>query len=138
MRYLLVVVYLILTISGLIFMKLGGNTGNIGLKEGNINVSMSLVSVLGFVCYIISFLLFTKIVIIFDLSYIYPITAGIVQVITLIASYYIFKENISLYGVIGAVLVIVGIIVMNIKPNKNIEKEITESHYTDKTYSNRI
>jgi multidrug transporter EmrE-like cation transporter len=78
-------------------------------------MAMNLVSGLGFICYIGSFLLFTRIVVIFDLSYIFPICTGVVQVITLIASYYVFKENISVYGIIGASLIIIGVIIMNIK-----------------------
>ena len=44
-----------------------------------------------------------------------PICTGIVQVLTLVASKIIFKETISTYGIIGASLVIIGIVVMNWK-----------------------
>lgn len=125
LRYVLVGIYLILSISGLVFMKLGGNPGTLAVKDGNINFGMNIVSAIGFICYIGSFLLFTRIVIIFDLSYIFPICTGIVQVITLVISYYVFKENISLYGIVGASLVIIGIIIMNIKvDNKDVAKEM--------------
>lgn len=118
-KYILIPVYLLLTTSGLIFMKLGANPGTINIKDGTFLVSMSTVSALGFVCYICSFLLFTRLVVMFDLSWIYPVTAGIVQVITLVASYFVFKEKISVFGVIGAILVIIGIIFMNIKVSNN-------------------
>ncbi len=78
-------------------------------------MAMNLVSGLGFVCYICSFLLFTKIVIMFDLSYILPICTGVSQVLILIASYYVFNEKISLYGIVGASLIIIGLVIMNIK-----------------------
>lgn len=118
-KYILIPIYLLLTTSGLIFMKLGANPGTINVKDGTFLISMSTVSALGFVCYICSFLLFTRLVVMFDLSWIYPVTAGIVQVITLVASYLVFKEKISVFGVIGAILVIVGIIFMNIKVSNN-------------------
>ena len=45
------------------------------------------ISALGFICYIISFLLYTRIVMMFqNLSYITPICTGIVQILVLIAS----------------------------------------------------
>jgi small multidrug resistance pump len=136
MRGILVGVYLILTISGLIFMKLGGNPGSIAIKNGNISMAMNIVSAVGFICYIFSFLLFTRIVVIFDLSYIFPLCAGIVQVVTLIASYYIFKESISIQGVVGACLVIIGIVIMNLKfVNKdNLQSNIKmdDINYTQK------
>lgn len=114
MKFLLIGVYLILTVSGLIFMKLGGNSGTFALKEGNIAFSINWISAIGFICYLCSFLLFTKIVIMFDLSYIMPICTGMVQIATLIASKLVFKEVISMQGIIGASIVIIGIIIMNL------------------------
>ena len=115
MKIILVIIYLILTISGLILMKKGGNSGTLAIENGNASFVINLISFAGLFCYLFSFLLFTKIVIMFDLSYIMPICTGIVQVMSLIASKIIFKENISIYGIIGASLVIAGIIVMNLK-----------------------
>ena len=114
MKYFLVIIYLILTISGLIFMKLGGNSGSLAINNGNINFSINWISAIGFVCYLFSFLLFTKIVIMFDLSYIMPLITGIVQIGTLVASKIVFKEIITMQGLIGAIIIIVGIIVMNL------------------------
>ena len=115
MQYLLICVYLVLTISGLILMKKGGNPGSLAFESGNVNFGISLVSLAGFICYLGSFLLFTRLVVIFDLSYIMPLCTGIVQVLTLVASKVIFNENISTQGIIGASLVIIGIIIMNWK-----------------------
>lgn len=115
MKIVLIVLYVILSISGLVLMKLGGNSGTISIANKELTFGISLISGLGFVCYICSFLLFTRIVMLFDLSYIVPITTGIVQVLTLVASYLIFKDNMSLQSVGGAIMVIVGILVMNIK-----------------------
>lgn len=115
MKIVFVIIYLILTLLGLILMKKGGNPGTISTSNGDINFGINLISLLGFVCYIGSFFMFTRIVVMFDLSYIMPICTGIVQVLTLFASYFIFKEEISKQGIIGASLVIIGIIIMNIK-----------------------
>ena len=68
---------------------------------------------MGFICYLASFLLFTRIVTKFDLSYIMPICTGVVQIVTLIAAKLIFKEIITTQGLVGAVLVILGIVIMN-------------------------
>ena len=114
MKIILIFIYLLCTTCGLIFMKLGGNPGTITYNSGTIGVSMHWISAIGFISYLISFLLFTKIVVMYDLSYIYPIITGIVQIITLIASKVIFKEEFSIQGIIGAVIIIIGIIIMNI------------------------
>lgn len=115
MKIILILIYICLTISGLVFMKKGGNPGSLAIENGTANFGISLVSLVGFVCYLCSFLLFTRIVVMFDLSYIMPICTGIVQVLTLVASKIIFKEDISTYGIIGASLVIIGIVIMNYK-----------------------
>ena len=59
MKVILTVMYLILTVSGLILMKKGGNSGTIKLNEGDIAFTINWISALGFVCYLFSFLLFT-------------------------------------------------------------------------------
>lgn len=115
-KIVLVVIYMILTLSGLVLMKYGGNPGSVSVKDGSINVGMSIISMIGLICYICSFLLFTRIVIMFDLSYIMPICTGIIQILTLVASYIVFKEQLTKTGIIGAIIVIVGILIMNYKP----------------------
>lgn len=115
MKFILLGCYLILTITGLILMKKGGNPGSLAVENGTFNFGISLISLAGFICYLGSFLLFTRLVVMFDLSYIMPLTTGIVQILTLISSYLIFKEDFSLRAVIGASIVIIGIIIMNIK-----------------------
>ncbi len=113
MKIVLVLIYLFMTVAGLVLMKYGKNPGSIKVDNGNISFGVSFISGIGLVCYIISFVLFTRIVIMFDLSYIYPICTGIVQILSLIASKVVFKENMSMQAVIGAVIIIVGIIIMN-------------------------
>lgn len=115
MEVLLVAIYLILTLSGLILMKKGGNSGTVQLNQGNIAFTINWISAIGFVCYIFSFLLFTRIVIMFDLSYIMPLVTGIVQILTLVSASVFFKEEISKQGIIGAAIIIIGIIIMNFK-----------------------
>ena len=115
MKIVLLLVYLCFTVSGLVLMKLGGNSGQIAVNEGIFHFNISLVSALGFFCYLCSFLIFTQLVLMFDLSYIMPVTAGVVQVLTLIAAKIIFKEQMSIQAIIGATLVIIGVIAMNWK-----------------------
>ncbi len=114
MKIVLVCAYLFMTVAGLILMKYGKNPGSIKVENGNINFGVSFISGIGLVCYIISFLLFTRLVIMFDLSYIFPICTGIVQILSLIASKFVFNENLTALSIVGASLIIIGIVVMNI------------------------
>lgn len=115
MQFIIIGIYLLLTMSGLILMKLGGNTGKFAMVEGDINFGISAVSLFGFICYIGSFFLYTRMVVMFDLSYITPLCTGIVQILTLIASKVIFKENITIQGIVGASIIIIGLLIMNWK-----------------------
>lgn len=113
----LVSIYVVLSVLGLVLMKLGGNTGNFEFGKDTFVFSISFISLIGFVSYIISFFLFTNLVVKFNLSYIIPITSGIIQVLTLFSGLIIFKENINTNGIIGVIMVISGIVIMNIKKN---------------------
>ena len=115
MQFILIGVYIILTISGLTLMKVGGNSGALAIENGNMNFNISLISFAGLFCYLCSFLLFTRLVVMFDLSYIMPLTTGIVQVITLVVSKVVFKENLTCQAILGASLLIIGVLIMNWK-----------------------
>ena len=117
MQIVLIGIYIILTLTGLTLMKLGGNSGTLAVENGSMNFNISLISFAGLFCYLCSFLLFTRLVVIFDLSYIMPLTTGIVQVLTLIISKIVFKENFTWQAIIGASLVIIGVLIMNWKKN---------------------
>ncbi|MDD2628430.1 MAG: hypothetical protein PHD20_06095, partial [Clostridia bacterium] len=52
MGIILICVYMILTVSGLVFIKLGGNPGTFAMKNGDINFAMNWISAIGFICYI--------------------------------------------------------------------------------------
>lgn len=115
MKVILVVTYLLFSILGMVLMKKGGNAGSIAINNGNVGLSINAISFVGLLFYVISFALYTKVVTTFDLSYISPLITGISQILILIASWGFLKETISKQGIIGAVIIIIGIIVMNFK-----------------------
>lgn len=112
-QVIIIMIYISLSISGLVLMKLGGNPGSIAMTDGNINFGISPVSLIGFICYIGSFFLFTRMVVMFELSYIMPLTTGIVQVLSLICSKLIFKEEFTTTGIVGAIVIIIGVVLLN-------------------------
>ena len=115
MKIVMIIFYLIFTVSGLILMKKGGNAGSITNSNGEFGFSISWISALGFICYIISFLLFTRIIMMFEnVSYISPICNGIAQACIVIASIIFLKEKFSGATIGGAALIIAGVIIMNL------------------------
>ena len=114
MKIILAGIYMFLTTLGLILMKFGGNIGTIEIFNKDITLAINGISLIGLFCYIISFLLYIKLITIFNLSYIVPLSTGIVQILILLSSKFIFKEEINTLRLIGIILVIIGVIVMNI------------------------
>ena len=111
MKYLLSIVYIIFTTGGITFMKLGGDSLKINLSQG-FSFSMSWKTFLGFALYLISFLLWQRLIVKYDLSTIVPLVTGIVQIVVLFVGYLLLHEQISCLSIIGALVIVVGIVLM--------------------------
>ena len=113
MKIILTIVYIILTTLGLFLMKLGGNSLSLNFTDG-IGFKIGYITFFGFLSYICSFLLWQRLLVSFDLSYIVPITTGIVQIIVLLLGLFIFKETISITGIIGIIFIIIGVVMTSL------------------------
>ena len=113
MKYILIAIYILCTTGGLFCFKAGG-AFEFSLKNA-ISLKMSLLTFLGFCLYLCSFLLWQKLLATYDLSYIVPVTTGIVQIIVILLGYFFFKEQISLVNLIGIIMIIAGVVLLSIK-----------------------
>lgn len=111
MKIILTIIYICFTTSGIFLMKMGGNSLAISFKDG-FSFKIGGITFLGFIAYLISFLLWQKLITSFDLSYIVPITTGIVQVIVLLIGLLFFKESINWVGLVGVIMIIIGIVLV--------------------------
>ena len=62
--------------------------------------------------YLISFILWQRLLVKYDLSTMVPIVTGISQIIIITIGYTIFKESFSVQSLIGALIIVIGIVVM--------------------------
>lgn len=115
MFVLLFLCYVFLTSCGLLFIKLGGTGTSLTLVHKGISIQCSYQLILGLCCYIISFLLFTIILQKKELSVIYPISAGVVNIASVLMGVFILKEKISTTSLIGVMFTILGIVLLNVK-----------------------
>lgn len=115
MKYVLIVIYLILTVSGLILYKKGANSNFVlEIKNDALNIKLSLVSIAGLFCYLFSFLMYMLILPKFDLTFIYPLMTAISYIGIYILSIFILNESVTTLGIIGSIIIMVGIFIVNI------------------------
>lgn len=125
MQILLVIIYLVLTVSGLILYKLGANQEFLfTITHGIFNVKMSIISFIGLLCYIGSFLLYLFILPKFNLSYIMPIMSAISYIGIFVLSIIILKEKVTTAGIIGSIIILIGILIMNLETLKEFFVQI--------------
>lgn len=119
MFVLFLILYVTLSVGGLVLFKLGSAEKPVALslRGGGFSFQIALKSIIGLLCYVVSFLLYMYLVSIYNLNYIAPIATGLSYVLTLVSSYTIFKEPFTTFQIIGVALILIGIILMNIKTN---------------------
>ena len=115
MQILMVAIYLFFTLAGLTLYKYGANQNFVfAITNKSFELKISLISILGLVFYLCSFIIYMIILPKFDLSYIMPITSAISYIGIFLLSIFLLKETVHTNGIIGAIIILVGIIIMNL------------------------
>ena len=116
MDKLYIAIYLVLTVSGVTLVKLGSQGFPLLSKVGDKYFwNLGPLVILGLIAYGLSFLLFMWLVSRLELSFLIPITAALVQIVTFIVAIVLFKESFTLMKFIAFVLIVVGVVLMQIK-----------------------
>jgi multidrug transporter EmrE-like cation transporter len=113
--YMLFGVYIVFTVTGLILIKVGASSNGISLQKSIFTISLSCWFILGMVCYICSFLLFSVVLVHYNLSFIYPLAGGISMILTVLAGVMFLKEKLSVQNIIGIAIIVLGVFIMNWK-----------------------
>ena len=95
-------------------------TGNMnifggGIFKGIIKVAMNPYAVLGAACFGISFLFFGTALARVNLSMAYPFMSGAAFLLIFLVSLLFFKEQINIWGALGAFSIIFGIVLISVK-----------------------
>lgn len=115
MRYILCAVYIFFSVTGLTFIKLGSKSVDaVGFTIPFLEITLNKLSVIGILSYGISFLLYLGVISKFDLGVIVPIIGGVINISVLCVSLFLLKETLTMNMIIGAIIIIVGIVIMNI------------------------
>ena len=106
--------YVCLTVTGMAFIKAGGRQ-ELLISSAKVIWQVNPLTLIGLACYAVSFVLYIVILPKYNLSYIFPILSGVVFVLTVLASYFVFKEAIGLYQWIGIAAILFGAAMMNLR-----------------------
>ena len=106
--------YLLCSVGGLVLFKLGTSYPAIGWLEALTHLKFSLLSLCGCCCYVVSFLLYLFLVSRSELSILFPVATGISCILVLVASAFILKETVSPMNWIGAIVIVIGILLVNL------------------------
>lgn len=115
-KYFLCVIYILFSVSGLTLIKYSGN--HIELTKvviPFINIPISWYFIAGLFCYGMSFVLYMGVITKFDLGIIIPIVGGIINILIMISAIWVLKEKMTINMIVGAIIIILGIVIMNIK-----------------------
>lgn len=116
MFIVIILIYAIMSVGGLTLFKLGAQRAlHIGITSTAFSLEISWLSLIGLAMYVCSFLIYMGLVSKIQLSYLTPISTGIIYMLTLAAAIIVFQETLTPYKLVGAVLVLIGIVLMNIK-----------------------
>ena len=116
MFVIVLAVYALLSVGGLTLFKLGAQkVMSIGITTSAFSMQISWLSITGLLMYVCSFLIYMGLVSKIQLSYLTPISTSVVYILTFLAAIVIFHEPVSVLKIIGALFVLCGIVMMNIK-----------------------
>lgn len=113
MLYLIMLLYFCFTAGGLILMKLGVDGVKLSITSKFFSLSLTWQYLIGVLFYILSFILFTVLISKMKLGNIYSISVGVVYILVMLLSWLILKEKMTVHSIIGALLVLIGIVIMN-------------------------
>ena len=101
---------------GLTLLKMGLNhNAAFSFTSSCIEVKLPMLLLAGALIYICSFLLNMLVISKFNLSYAYPVSAGLIYIAIVALSVLLLKENVSSTQIIGMIAILIGIVIMNIR-----------------------
>ncbi|GMO26573.1 MAG: hypothetical protein Ta2F_02140 [Termitinemataceae bacterium] len=113
-KYLIFIIYILCSSSALILMKSDIGITSINLVQPAVNIRLGYKVILGAILYIVSFLMSLWLMSKFKLSLMYPIAAGMINVLVCILSITVLKESIGIVSWLGILLISLGVVILNI------------------------
>ena len=113
--WVLLVVYVVMSASGLLMIKLGASGSAVSVQNGIFDLHMSGKLLIGVIIYACSFIMSIIVMSKMKLSVFYPVATGAILVLTCLLGYFVLKERIGVPQLVGIALIFGGVIAMNIR-----------------------
>ncbi|MDR0765009.1 MAG: FUSC family protein, partial [Synergistaceae bacterium] len=96
--------------------KLGNNRIKtaISFQNGILRLEINYLTVIGFIAYIVSFLVFMIILTKYKITYIVPVLSGLMCICVFLGAIFLLHEKTSPGGIAGSVFVLIGIAIINL------------------------
>lgn len=116
MNYIFPVLYVICTVAGLLLYKYG-TTKDFGIlfQNGVFSFKMNIISIIGLMLYLLSFLIYMIILPKYDITFILPIVSTATGVLIFISSIVLLGEPSSIIKWIGFIIMTIGVIIVNFR-----------------------
>lgn len=108
-------IYTLISTAGLFLIKTGADNTSLAFQEGLISFQLSPRLMIGLILYLTSFLISIYIMSRINLSLFYPMSTGAILVFTCLLGYFILREHIGGWQLLGIALILAGVVAMNIK-----------------------
>jgi drug/metabolite transporter (DMT)-like permease len=107
--------FFLFTCSGMVLIKLGGQSvQNQIFTIPILDFRFSLISLLGFFLYGLSFLLYATLLQKYDLSFLNPVTIGITSILIFASAAVFFHESITPIKILSLLLILSGVLLINL------------------------
>jgi drug/metabolite transporter (DMT)-like permease len=107
--------FFLFTSAGMVFIKLGGEADKHAfLTVPVIDFKLSLLSIVGFALYGISFILYSSLLQKYDLSFLNPVTIGVTAILIFICAVLFFNEAITMVKILALLLILSGVVIINV------------------------
>ena len=114
-KIIYIIIYLICSTFGLIMIKIGTSNTSFNISSIYLGMNLSWKLLIGFLSYIISFVLWTIVISKYNLSFIYPLVTAILFILVMISSAIFLKENVTISQIIGVFVIIIGVFITTIR-----------------------
>lgn len=111
MTWIIFIIYVISSSLGMVLLKYGGKENLFQLQSSNLALKVNYFFLLGVILFFVSFVLWVIILQKFKLTFISPVAYGLTFIVLSFFSYILLDERVTIYNVLGAAIIIIGIVI---------------------------